>query len=63
MSDPAMDAWMVYLETGRMRDAATRLHVHEVTVRKRIAELRDRYGVRTNAQLADVLAREGRMVG
>lgn len=50
-------AWRTYLETGSMRAAAVRLGVHEITVRKRIAALRETYDVRTNAQLADLLAR------
>ena len=54
---PEMAAWRAYLETGSMREAALRLAVHEVTIRKRIAALRETYDVRTNAQLADVLAR------
>ena len=53
----AMEAWRTYLKTGSMREAARRLGIHEITVRKRIAALRDTYDVRTNAQLADVLAR------
>jgi hypothetical protein len=52
-----MEAWRAYLETGSMREAARRVGVHEITIRKRIAVLRDIHNVRTNAQLADVLAR------
>ena len=40
-----------------MRKAAARLGIHEITIRKHIAVLRETYGVATNAQLADVLAR------
>jgi len=40
-----------------MRKAAARLGCHEITVRKRIAALRDVYGVQTNVQLADAIAR------
>jgi predicted ArsR family transcriptional regulator len=50
-------AWRAYLDTGSMKAAAARLGIHEITVRKRIAVLREMYDVRTNAQLADVLAR------
>ena len=50
-------AWTAYLETGSMRKAAARLGCHEITVRKRIAALRDVYGVQTNVQLADAIAR------
>jgi DNA-binding transcriptional LysR family regulator len=50
-------AWDTYLKTGSMKRAAVKLGVHEITVRKRIAALRDLYNVTTNAQLADVLAR------
>jgi hypothetical protein len=52
-----IEAWKAYLRAGSMRRAALELGVHEITVRKRIAALRDLYNVRTNAQLADVLAR------
>lgn len=51
-------AWRAYLETGSMKRAALKLGVHEITVRKRIAALRETYAVTTNAQLADVLARQ-----
>ena len=54
-----LDAWAAYLETGSMREAARRLGVHEVTVKKRIGVLRDLYGVRTNAQLAVAIERAG----
>jgi DNA-binding CsgD family transcriptional regulator len=50
-------AWTAYLNTGSMRRAAQQLGVHEVTVRKRIAALKDRYNVTTTAQLALVLER------
>lgn len=50
-------SWDAYLATGSMRKAATQLGLHEITVRKHIAVLRQHYGVRTNAQLADALAR------
>jgi len=53
-----MEAWRAYLETGSMRIAAHRLGVHEITVRKRIAVLRDRYDVQTNAQLAVAIERD-----
>lgn len=52
------DAWAAYVETGSMRGAAAKLGIHEITVRKRIAVLRDIYGVRTNVQLAIAIERE-----
>lgn len=55
-------AWQAYLKAGSMREAARALGVHEVTVRKRIAALRDVHGVHTNAQLADALARATKVV-
>lgn len=51
-------AWHAYLETGSMRKAARKLGVHDITVRKRIAALRDVYDVETNAQLAVALERD-----
>ena len=60
MSEPTdveLLTWRIYLGSDSMRAAALKLGVHEVTVRKRIAALRETYDVRTNAQLADVLAR------
>ncbi len=63
MSEPTdrqLDAWDAYLEMGSMREAAARLGVHEITVRKRIAELRQVYEVRTNVQLAVLIERERR---
>lgn len=53
-----LSSWQAYLAAGSMRKAARRLGVHEVTVAKHIAVLRQAYGVQTNAQLADRLARE-----
>lgn len=50
-------SWRAYLETGSVKAAAHRLGVHEQTVKKHLAALRVRYGVRTNAQLADAMAR------
>jgi DNA-binding transcriptional LysR family regulator len=55
--DAELEAWEAYLNTSSMRLAARRLGVHEVTVRKRIAALKDRYNVTTTAQLALVLER------
>lgn len=52
-----LDSWAAYLATGSMRKAADRLGIHEVTVRKHIAALRQFYDVSTNAQLADQIAR------
>lgn len=63
MTEPTerqLDAWDAYLETGSMRRAADRLGIHEITVRKRIAELRQVYDVRTNVQLAVAIERERR---
>jgi len=60
MTEPTarqLDAWSAYVETGSMKGAAARLGVHDITVRKRIAELRDVYGVRTNVQLAVAIER------
>jgi DNA-binding transcriptional LysR family regulator len=60
MSEPTprqLDAWAAYVDTGSMKAAAERVGVHEITVRKRIAELRDVYGVRTNVQLAVAIER------
>lgn len=51
-------AWSAYVETGSMRLAAKRLGVHEITVRKRIAALRDSYNVRNNVQLAIAIERD-----
>jgi hypothetical protein len=51
-------AWEAYLEAGSMREAARTLGCHEITVRKRIAVLRDWYNVRTNAQLAVAIERD-----
>jgi DNA-binding NarL/FixJ family response regulator len=56
-SDAELQAWEAYLNTGSMRLAARRLGVHEVTVRKRIAALKDRYDVRSTAQLAVAIER------
>lgn len=50
-------AWRAYVDGGSMKAAAHLLGVHEITVRKRIAELRDVYGVRTNVQLAVAIER------
>jgi DNA-binding NarL/FixJ family response regulator len=50
-------SWAAYLETGSVKAAAHKLHVHEQTVKKHLTALRGRYGVRTNAQLADAMAR------
>ena len=58
--DPELAAWNAYLATGSMRRAAAYLGVHEITVRKRIGALRDRYDVRTNVHLALAIEREQR---
>jgi DNA-binding CsgD family transcriptional regulator len=62
VSDPALprclEAWRAYLAAGSMKEAAARLGIHEVTVRKRIATLRDIYGVDTTAQLAVAIERD-----
>jgi DNA-binding NarL/FixJ family response regulator len=61
MSEPTprqLAAWEAYVASGSMKAAADRLQIHEITVRKRIAELRDVYGVRTNVQLAIAIERE-----
>jgi len=50
-------SFAAYLETGSVKAAAHKLGVHEQTVKKHLARLRARYGVRTNAQLADAIAR------
>jgi hypothetical protein len=52
-----LEAWEAYVATGGMKAAADRLGIHEITVRKRIAELRDVYDVRTNVQLAIAIER------
>lgn len=52
------DAWDAYLETGSMRLAAVKLGVHEITVRKRIAALRESHNVKNNVQLAIAIERE-----
>lgn len=59
VQDAEIVAWAAYLASGSMKAAALELGVHEITIRKRIGALRDRYNVRTNAQLADLLARTG----
>jgi DNA-binding CsgD family transcriptional regulator len=56
-TEVAMQSWTAYLELGSMKAAAARLGIHEITVRKRIAALRDMYGVKTNVQLAVALER------
>ena len=53
-----MEAWLAYLATGSMRRAAKSLGIHEITVRKRIAALRETYNVQTNAQLAVAIERD-----
>jgi len=58
VSDRERESWDAYLATGSMRKAAAKLGIHEITVRKRIAALRDSYGVQTNVQLAVALERE-----
>lgn len=58
MSDRELQSWRAYLETGSMRKAAAKLGIHEITVRKHIAVLRETYDVQTNAQLAVALERE-----
>lgn len=60
MNEPTekqLAAWYAYLDTGSMKAAAERLGVHEITVRKRIDELRDVFNVRTNVQLAVAIER------
>lgn len=50
--------WDAYFREGSCRKAAAILGIHEVTVRKRLADLRDVYGVRTNVQLSAAIERE-----
>lgn len=57
MSDRELQSWRAYLETGSYREAGRRLRIHEDTVRRHVALLKAEAGVRTNAQLADALAR------
>ena len=52
-------SWDCYLATGSYRAAAKRLGVHPDTIQRHIALLRAEYRVKTNAQLAVALAREG----
>lgn len=52
-------SWFAYLATGSYREAGKRLGVHPDTIRRHIALLKAEYRVKTNAQLAAVLAREG----
>jgi DNA-binding transcriptional LysR family regulator len=52
-----LEAWLAYVATGSMKAAANLLGIHDITVRKRISELRDVYGVRTNVQLAIAIER------
>jgi DNA-binding CsgD family transcriptional regulator len=50
-------SWEAYLETGSYREAGRRLGIHEDTVRRHVASLKDQHGVKTTAQLAVRLAR------
>lgn len=61
MSEPTplqRETWEAYFVAGSARAAARVLGVHEITVRNRLAALRDVYGVRTNVQLAAAIERE-----
>lgn len=58
MSERELQSWRAYLETGSMKRAAAKLGIHEITVRKHIAVLRETYGVVTNAQLAVAIERK-----
>jgi DNA-binding transcriptional LysR family regulator len=55
--EKALKSWRAYLETGSMKKAAAQLGLHDITVRRHIAVLRETYGVKTNVQLAVVLER------
>lgn len=55
--DKALRSWRAYLETGSMKKAGARLGIHDITVRRHIAVLRETYGVKTNVQLAVALER------
>jgi predicted ArsR family transcriptional regulator len=57
VSDRERRSWDAYLITGTYRQAAIFLRIHEDTVRRHITMLKAEHGVRTNAQLADALAR------
>lgn len=54
-----IESWRAYLATGSMKKAAAQLGIHEITVRKHIAALRESNNVKTNAQLAVALERLG----
>jgi DNA-binding NarL/FixJ family response regulator len=51
-----LDSLRAYIETGSVREAARSLGVHEQTVKRHLANVRSRLGVRTNAQAALALA-------
>lgn len=51
-------SWDAYLEHGSVKAAAAQLRLNETTVKRHLSAIRSRLAVETNAQAADILARQ-----